>query len=992
MKRKKYNKFTLVSLFCFALFSTSIFGQKTITGTVTDVTTGEGLIGANITIKDSSTGTTTDFDGNYSLEVDDNVILVVSYIGYTSKNITVGNQSVINIGLTSGELLEEVVLIGYGTVKRKDVTGSLKTVSQKDFNRGAVTGPQQLLAGKVAGVNITTDGSPGGGSFIRIRGESSLNASNDPLIVIDGVPLDNKQISGGRNNLNIINPADIESLTVLKDASATAIYGNRASAGVILITTKKGKISDGFKIGYNAKVTLGTPVSKTNVMSADDFRTLINNRYGETSDEANLLGEASTDWQDEIFQNSFGHDHNLSFSGGVGIVPIRASIGYSDFGSILKTDKFNRITGNINLTPGFLDNTLQVKLGMKYSKSKNHFADKGSIGDAIGFDPTQSIKSGNDDFGGYYVWRVDGDKGDIVGLAPTNPVAKLYQKKDESEVSRYIINGSADYRFSFLPALRANLNLAYDYSTSAGSIHEDTTAAFVYNKDTGGGTDNSYTQNKKNSLLEFYLNYKEKLFGNNFDIMAGYSWQHYYLGSDFNNADIVHSEKSLKVGEDKSELYMLSLFGRINYSLGERVQLTSTLRQDHTSRFSPENRSGLFPSFAAAIKIIDNKNNLLNNLRAKLGWGITGQQDLGDDYYLYQGLYTRGFDNVKYQQGEGYVTTYRPDGYDKNIRWETTSTYNLGLDFSIIKDKLSTSIDLYKRYTKDLLNRSVQVPVGSNLTNLIATNIGNMETKGLELTIDYTPVANNNFTWDINTNIAFNKRTITKLNNEDKGYIGDAVGGVAGGVGNTVQIHTVGYEPYSFYVYEQIYDESGQLLPGEFVDRNEDGKITELDKYRIETSSPDFTFGLSSAIYYKKLSFSFAARGSVGAQVYNNIETNNGYLEGINNFGILHNVHPIAVDNNIEKQNDVTWSDYYVQDADFFRFDHITLGYDLGDLIGKRFNIYTTIQNPFLWTNYSGIDPEVFNVDFGNNEAHHGIDNEIYPRSRNFIFGLSVGF
>ena len=977
--KRRFTNHLKVFYFILFLIPISLISQKTVTGIVTDKNTKEPLIGVYVVVKDTLVGSITDFDGSYKITVPKGYnTLKFTFVGYQPIEKEINSNSIINIEMSEGQLLDEVVVIGYGTVKRKDVTGSLKSVSAKDFNKGAVTAPQQLLAGKIPGVSITTDGSPGGGSAIRIRGESSLSATNDPLIVVDGIPLDNTGINGGRNNLNFINPADIETMTVLKDASATAIYGNRASAGVILITTKKGKLSDGLKVGYGAKFSVGKITKEVDVLKADEFRTLVNSRFEEGAKQREWMGDASTDWQKEIYQNAYGQDHNLSISGGFGSIPFRASMGYTNNNGVLKTDKFNRLSGSINLTPGFINNTLQLKLGLKVSKSKNHFADKGAIGSAVGFDPTQSIHSDNEKFGGYFAWL--DESGSIIGLSPANPLALLDQKEDNSNLTRYALNASIDYRFPFLTALRANLNLGLDNSNSNGTVFIDTTAAFAYNEDTGGGVNNNYNQTLKNKLLEFYLNYKEKLFGNDFDIMMGYSWQHFYQNSEYHRSDIRKTEGNISNGSDAAELYMLSLFGRVNYDINDFAFLTATLRRDYTSRFAPKNRAGLFPALGIAFKIIDNKNKYFNNLKLRLGWGVTGQQDIGG-YYLHQGLYQKSTNTARYQFGDEYITTFRPNGYDSKIKWETTKTYNVGLDISIIQNRLSGSIEAYKKDTKDLLNYEVQVPVGSNLTNIVATNIGSMTTKGLEFSINSTPVNTQNFSWDFSFNTSFNRNEITKLNSDDSS-LGEHVGGISGGVGNTIQIHTVGYEPKSFFVYKQKYDSAGKLIPGEFVDRNGDGQVNELDKYRRETSSPRIVLGITNNLTYKKFSLSFAGRAHLGNEVYNNVETDIGFLKRIDNLGVLNNIHRAAIDNNIEEQDQVTYSDAYVQDASFFKLDHITLGYNFGKLIGKSFRIYTTVQNAFVITKYKGIDPEVFG----------GIDNNLYPRPRTFVFGLNVDF
>ena len=955
----------------------STFAQRTITGVVSDES-GTTLIGANVLVKGTSLGTITDIDGSYELNVeDDATILVFSYTGYTTVELEI-KENVVNATLAEGELLDEIVLIGYGEVKREDATGLVSTVSSDDFNKGAIASPQQLLAGKVAGVTITNDGSPGGGGDIRIRGESSLGASNNPLIILDGVPLESNNVSGSRNSLNMINPADIESMTVLKDASATAIYGSRASGGVILITSKKGK-SGQLKVGYSAAVSSGSIANKVNVLDGDAFRDAVRSTVDTSNSAYQLLTDGNTDWQDEIYQNSFGMEHNLNASGGIGGVPVRGSVGYSTFDGLLKTDNFSRYTGNLNVSPSFLDNRLQVKVGVKASSIANRFADKGAIGSALSFDPTKPVKADNPRFDDYFYWK--GEDGNRVGLSTSNPVAQLEQKEDKSTVNRYITNASIDYRFGFLPALRANLNLGYDYQKGEGTTFIDSTAAFSYDRLTGGGTDNEYSEVKKNALLDFYLNYKKELFGNDFDIMAGYSWQRFFDENQeirSNAANIPENTDTIAL--DPRELYIISLFSRVNYNIGNKILLTGTIRQDNTSRFSPEQRTGYFPSAAVAVKLRETNGDLLNQLKLRLSWGITGQQDIGG-YYLWQGLYEDGDLRTRYQFGDQFVTTTRPNGYDANIKWESTTTYNAGIDFSLIRNRLGGTIDVYQRDTKDLLVDNVATVVGSNLTNVIATNLGTMTSKGVELSLNITPILTDNAAWDISLNTSYNKNEVTKLSNDATSF-GTEVGGIAGGVGTNIQVHSVGFEPYSFYVYEQVYDEAGNIIPGEFADLNGDGSITEEDRYRIQATRPDFTFGLSSNYRYKNFDFSLAARSSVGNKVYNNLQTEIGNTDRIPNAGYLQNVHEIAITQGIEKQADVQKSDYFVQDASFLRVDHITLGYTFPKLLGEYFRVYGTVQNPILLTAYEGIDPEVFS----------GIDNNVYPRSRTFVFGLSVQF
>ncbi|KAA3638056.1 MAG: SusC/RagA family TonB-linked outer membrane protein [Bacteroidetes bacterium] len=958
-----------------------IYGQRTITGTVIEADTGEPLFGVNVLAKETLNGTVTDFDGKYEVTVSDEVTtLVFSYTGFESQEIAIGDSRVIDVTLSSGVALEEVIVIGYGTVKRKDATGSLQSVSSDDFNKGAIAGPQQLLAGKVAGVTITTDGSPGGGSTIRVRGESSLSASNDPLIVIDGVPLDNSGVSGSRNALNVINPNDIESMTVLKDASASAIYGNRAAGGVILITTKKGKIGEGIRLGYNGNVSIGNPSNYVDVLDADEYRKAITGYYEEGHPSLELLGDADTYWQDEIYQQAVSHDHNLNFSGGVGNIPYRVSLGYSDMNGILKTDNFNRLTGSINLTPGFFDNRLQVKLHAKVANTSNHFADRGAIGNSLSFDPTQPIYDSESPYEGFFTWT--GVNGNPNTLAPTNPLALLELREDNSDVVRYITNATVDYRFHWLPELRANLNLAYDYSKGSGTVVVPNTASFSFNELTGGGVNNIYEQEKFNSLLEYYMNYKKDFGVHTLDVMAGYSWQHFEVGNTFTNSDAAGTPDNTVTGNDPAEFYLVSLFGRLNYSFTDKYLLTVTLRRDGTSRFAPENRWGLFPAVALGVKLLDNDNQYFNNVKLRAGWGVTGQQEIGD-YYAYLARYQLSFFNARYQFGDEYIYTLRPNGYDGNIRWEETTTYNVGLDFSIVKNRVSGTLELYQRFTKDLLNY-IPVPAGTNLTNFINTNVGNIENQGIELSLNLTPYLTDKNSWDFAVNVAYNQAEITKLTAiDDPDYDGVLTGGIAGGVGSNIQIHSVGFAPSSFFVYEQLYDDDGNILEGQYADRNDDGLVNDEDKYRFQKPAADYTFGFTSNLNLGNFDFSFAGRAAIGNYVYNNVQTDMGYFDRMyGTTGTLWNVHQSAVDLNVISQSNLTFSDHYVKKANFLRLDHITMGYNLTDLIGHGIRVYATVQNPIVITKYDGLDPEIGN----------GIDNNIYPRPRTFVFGVNADF
>ncbi|MEM1320063.1 MAG: TonB-dependent receptor [Bacteroidota bacterium] len=985
--------------FCFILcllFSISVAAQRTVSGTITDELTGEPLIGANILLPATNTGTVTDYNGAYSLEVPEGVTeMVISYTGYSDVTIDLAANpsNVIDLQLSAGELLDEVVVIGYGTVKKEDATGAITAINSEDFNKGLLTSPQELLAGKVAGVQITTGNAPGDGAVIRIRGGSSLKASNDPLIVIDGIPIDNGEISGSRNILNVVNPNDIETFTVLKDASATAIYGSRASNGVILITTKKGSLGKKVQVNYSGSFSVSNPVETVDVLNAAEYRTLINEQFPEGHPARDLLGNSDTDWQEEIYQNPVGQDHSLSFSGGIAdILPYRASVGYTNKDGLLKTDNFQRTTVGLNLSPGFMDNTLQVNVNFKGMFIKNRFANRDAIGNAAVFDPTQPIFSGNDNFGGYYAW-LDGPTGNPNTLANKNPIALLEQKDDQSDVNRFITNMSIDYRFPFLPELRANLNLGYDVSNGDGTVNIPTIAAFNFNAVNGGGTDNRYEQTRKNELLEFYLNYVKDFGVHRLDVMGGYSWQRNFFDKFERNSDVAGTPAETVVIEDSGELFLLSLFGRVNYTFQDKYLFTFTLRRDGSSRFSPDNRWGLFPAAAFAYKIMENQSGFVNSLKVRVGYGVTGQQEIGN-FYQYLPTYTVGLDNANQQFGDGFTQTLRPEEYDANIKWEETTTYNIGLDYSLYNDRIYGSLEYYIRRTEDLLNR-IPVPAGTNLSNFIDTNIGDLENRGVEFSVNVIPVQKKDFNWDVGFNITANTNEITNLTaTDDPDYQGIQIGGISGGIGNTVQIHSVGFPASSFFLYEQVYDESGAPIEGLYVDSNGDGVIDAGDLQRIENPTPDVFLGLNSTVSWRNFDFSFSARSNLGGYVYNNIQSNNTNFAGLYDAtNYLTNVHSDI--NRIGLENPQFLSDLYLQDGSFFRVDFISVGYNLSDLFNKqnRVNISLTVQNPILISDYSGLDPEIFftgGVD--NREVFTGIDNNIYPRARTFVLGLNANF
>ncbi|MCD4789857.1 MAG: TonB-dependent receptor [Bacteroidales bacterium] len=992
-----------------------------VTGTVTDATDGQTLPGVTILIKGTTIGTATDVEGNYTIMVEPDAILVFSYIGYETQEIMVQPNTVINVALNVGLAdLEEFVVIGYGVQKKEDATGSITAIDAKAFNTGAITDPTELITGKIAGVQITNGGgAPGSGTTIRIRGGSSLSASNDPLFVIDGVPVDNEGISGMRNPLNTINPNDIETFTVLKDASATAIYGSRASNGVIIITTKKGvKGKDGkpFHLSYNGNFSLSTPTKKIDVLSAGEFRDLIKERYPKSCDtcppspQVAMLGNQSTNWQDEIFKNAFGMDHYLSLSGAYKILPYRFSAGYSDQDGILKTDNLKRTTLSAALNPTLFNNHLQINFNVKGMFIKNKFADRGAIGAAMQFDPTKPVTSDslytvyyndatgqpdslNTYYGGYYT--LTQANGAPVDLATSNPVALLNLRDNISDVNRLIGNIQLDYKFHFFPDLRANLNLGYDRSKSEGSVYVPEYAPWVFDALNTGGIDRIYDQEKKNELLDFYLNYVKYIdnIKSKFDVMAGYSWQHFWRkGSAYETNIFLYQDPAKRIINEDSdyatESYLISFFGRFNYSFKDKYLLTFTLRNDGTSRFSPDTRWGLFPSVALAWKILDEpwiqNANILSQLKLRAGYGITGQQNINQGDYPYLPIYTYSQTNAQYQFDTTFIITLRPEGYDANIKWEKTTTYNIGLDYGFADDRFYGSLDFYYRKTEDLLN-IIPVPAGTNLTNYILTNIGDMENKGVEFSITTRPIVKENLLWEVSFNATYNKNKITKLTaTDDPEYLGVATGGISGGIGNTVQMHSVGYSASSYFVYEQVYDANGNPIEGMYVDRNGDGEITDDDRYHYKDPAADFYFGISSHLQYKNWNFSFAGRANFGNYVYNNVSSENGVYQRLYR---PEGPYLGNVTSDVTTINFVTpqyLSNYFVQDGSYFRMDNIRLSYLFNNIINDKLSlsISATVNNAFVITRYKGLDPEISG----------GIDNRIYPRPRVYVLGINLLF
>ena len=998
----------LLTLLVGLFLSIGAFAQQiAVKGHVKD-TTGEPVIGANVLVKGTTNGTITDFDGNFMLNVPKDAILSVSFVGYKSAEVKAASTVMVTLEDDS-QVLDAVVVIGYGSVKKNDMTGSVTAIKPDKLNKGLITNAQDMMTGKIAGVSvISKGGAPGEGATIRIRGGSSLTAENDPLIVIDGLAMDNKGVKGLANPLSMVNPNDIESFTVLKDASATAIYGSRASNGVIIITTKKGQAGARPTISYDGNVSVSTVKSTVDVMDGDQFRSFIKDIWGEDSEAYSKLGNANTDWQKEIFRPAVSTDHNLTISGGLKNMPYRVSFGYTNQNGIVKTSKFERYTASVSLAPSFFEDHLKINANLKGMIAKNRYADGGAVGSAVSFDPTQSVRS--DDpyhqyyFDGYFQWNTDASslnddtwKRTFNGNAPGNPVA-LLEEKDDRAISKSLIgNLELDYKFHFLPDLHAHVNGGMDLST--GKQYTDVSPYSSTNNYYG-----SYgwgQKDKYNLSLNAYLQYsKDFTDKHRFDVMAGYEWQHFHDTSDqeywglYPLSNNVVENRGQRYNNTSSgsatESYLVSFFGRVNYTLLDRYLFTATVRQDGSSRFHKNNRWGLFPSFAlgwklkeeAFLKDVD----VLSDLKLRLGYGITGQQNINSGDYPYLAVYETNKDGAYYPiLGEG--TTYRPNAYNPDLKWEKTTTYNVGLDFGFLNNRINGAVDYYYRKTTDLLN-SVFVSAGTNFKNKVLSNVGSLENSGIEFSINSKPVVTTDWTWDLGFNITYNKNEITKLTTGDsENYYVAAGDNIGGGRDMKAMAHAVGHPASSFYVYQQVYDENGKPIENEFVDRNGDGTINGDDRYFYKKPTADVLMGLTSRLSYKSWDFSFSLRASLNNYVYNSVEAGGSDCNptSVYSFGALNNRPLMGVANNIQSKNDNTLlSDYFVQNASFMKCDNITLGYSFKKLFGAPIGgrVYAAVQNVFTITKYKGLDPEV----------EKGLDNNIYPRPLTTLIGLSLNF
>ena len=970
-------KTTIKSLLLLMLLVPSLaLAQSTISGTVSESENGFPLPGVNVIIKGSSSGTTTDFYGKYQLTANNGDVLVFSYVGYTSQEVIFAGQTVLDIQLSEdASALDEIVLIGYGSVKKEDLTGAVDLITAKDFNQGPIVSAQQLISGKIAGVSVTSgSGAPGDGQTIRIRGNGSLGLSSNPLIVLDGIPLNDGGVGGSRNPLNLINPNDIESMVVLKDASATAIYGSRGANGVIIITSKKGKEGD-FKFNVNASTTIHTAIDQVDVLSTEEFVGVINST-GDTA-YTDLLGASDTNWQDEIYKDAIGKDFSFSALGSAFGVPMRASLGYTDHDGILRTDNFQRTTGSLNFSPSFLKEQLKVEVNLRGSVAKNTFADRGAIGSAVSFDPTQSPYDAGSQYGGYFAW-IDAGTGNQSNLAQTNPLALLNLRDDTSQVDRFIANIKVDYDLPFVEGLKATFNVGHDSSKSDGvTLVSD---LIPTSDSTFNGSKNTYNQEATNQLLDVYLTYITSFNdAHNLTAVAGHSYQAFEFDNTSYDSEAEEDGNDFEF-IDRSKNVLLSYFTRLNYDYQGKYLLTATLRADASSKLNPDDRWGYFPSLAAAWNLHKEgfmSDSFFDELKLRAGYGEVGNVNgLGDYRFLTQ--YVGSQSTANYQFGSSFYQTYRPEPINTELRWEVGRTTNIGLDYAILDGKLRGSVNAYMKETKNLIASSSVDPF-TNFGNRIDANIGDMENKGIELSFDYTPIQNENFEWSINYNISFNDNKVTRL------PFDQAVGGISGGVGNNIQTHTEGQTPYSFLVYQQVYDASGAAIEGVYIDRNGDDIINDDDRYIKESPFADVIMGFNTNLKYKNWDLSVISRANFGNYAYNNVASNAVFSQAIGNSGgFLRNIHSDYLNTGFMDYTETSLlSDHYVQEASFFKIDNITLGYTLKDAYKDTdIRFYGSAQNVLTVTNYEGLDPEIYG----------GIDNNFYPRPRSFVFGVNIDF
>ncbi len=1022
-------KFWVTMAMLLTLALPSLAQKITVTGHVADEL-GEDLIGATIMEKGTSNGTSADLDGNFTLNVMPNATLVVSYVGYDPMDVAVNGQTHLNIVMKQNStVLAETVVIGYGSVKKSDATGSVAVVSPDDIDAGISTSAQDLLVGASPGVVVTSSGGdPRGGANIRIRGGSSLSASNDPLIVIDGVPQSNQSSAGGTNALTMLNPQNIESMTILKDASATAIYGSRASNGVIIITTKKGRKGRP-TVNFAANFHVNTARNQLNVMDAnqivDIYRKYGNESANQTVDSWLNDGAPinNTNWQDEVLRTSFSHDYSLSVGGSAGNVPFRVNASFTDNQGIIKTSGMQRTTVGISLTPKFFNDALSINANVSgsYIKSRNN-ADV--MGGAVGMCPLYPVYnqykmaegSVANMFNGYF--NVTKTTGDHELNSSQNPVQLLEDVENVGSVLSSTGNLQIDYALYWVPELHFNLNLGYQVNknTNKEITAPNSIMAWRNNYKDGAGYRGDWYKLERNTLLDFYINYKKyfEAAKSDLDVTVGYDWQRFdaherswsaintlgynmnYSGGVYdlqiNDASADHVGKAYNDAPMTRSAFiyqLVSFFGRVNYIFDDTYLLTVTLRGDGTSRFSKDNRWGIFPAVALGWKINNMKfmepsNSWLNDFKLRLGWGQTGQQDLGGLYFPYIANYTNSYKNGFHYldpNGSGeWINPLYPESYNPSLKWETTTTWNVGIDMGFLNNRITLAADWYLRNTKDLLS---YVPTGAmNSSNKMWNNIGTLRNIGVEVTVGAKPVITNDFTWNTAVNVAWNKNEITEL----QGGTETVAGRLSDTAGTPIQWHIVGEPAFTYKVFEQVYDNSGDPIEGQYVDQNHDGVINDDDLIKYHSRDPKVTISWNNNFQWKNWDLGFTLRANIGNYVYNQL----GY-DGCRVYSVAaaqYQLGNLLADRplftNSATGENLKRSSYFVENASFLRCDNITLGYTFRDLLQEKLTlrIFAAVQNPFVITKFTGLDPEEFG----------GIQTNPYPRPITTTLGIVATF
>ncbi len=984
----KSNLFKVLVFATALILNISVYAQTTVSGLVID-NNREPVIGATVLVKGTSTGTATDFEGRFTVKApNENSMLVISYVGCETREVAANSPELQNgiVLRENAQNLDEVVVIGYGSVKKSDATGSVIAIKPDEFNKGNRVTAQDALVGKVAGVNVVTgSGAPGSGATIRVRSGASLSASNDPLIVIDGVPVDNSTIEGASNIIGSINPDDIETFTVLKDASATAIYGSRASNGVIVITTKKG--GDRLAVNYSSSYSVSTTANRLDVLTADEFKAFVPTVTGVPANPQ--LGSANTDWQDEIYRAAFGTEQNISVSGKVKPIkaPFRVSLGYTNQNGIIETNNYQRLSFGGNIAPSFFDDHLTANLNVKVSYENNKMVDNSVVGAALRYDPTRPVMTGSptaatDPGLGYFIWT---NGGSPMAIQTNNPVAQLELTDQNNKVVRSIGSAAIAYKVHGLEDLKLNVNLGYDVLESKYNKDVPDLAGTMYteNQKDGTGLMQRGTQNKRNLLLDAFANY-DKTFGDKhtFGAMVGYGWQHFWKKYNLSYDDPRGNELQSDTHYE-TEYYLLSFYGRVNYSYDDRYLITATLRSDASSRFASDNRWGIFPSVALAWRIIQEdfmkEQDVMSDLKLRLGYGITGQQDILNDY-PYMTTFTISYPEASYLFGDTWYRTYRPNGYDRDIKWETTTTWNVGIDYGFLDNRIYGSIDYYKRFTKDLLN-TINVSSGTNYSSVLTTNIGKMENEGVEFAINAVPVRTKDFEWTVGFNYTWNDSKITKLNMIDTGQNFVQTGSISG-TGKYVQVFMVGERPYTFYLCKQAYDENGKPIEGKYVQPDGSVSSTETRYATGKSALPTSYLGFNTRFSYKNWDLSLSGHGSFGNYVYNYVAADQ-YVQSVySDQGSFSNILRSTRDHGFQQQQ--LYSDMWLEDGSFFRFDNVTLGYTFDRLwnSSSRLRLTFSVSNIATITGYSGLDPELTD----------GLDREVYPRPRTYTLGVNLTF